>query len=52
MTALTANEDGSTYQGYVGLVSVMITYLLPLLIANTADASSTVRAVAWSRPSP
>ncbi|MFJ4158802.1 PTS mannitol transporter subunit IICB [Microbacterium testaceum] len=35
MTALTANEDGSTYQGYVGLVSVMITYLLPLLIANT-----------------
>ncbi|MFN3949742.1 PTS mannitol transporter subunit IICB [Microbacterium sp.] len=35
-TALTANADGSTYQGYVGLVSVMITYLLPLLIANTA----------------
>ena len=35
MTALTANADGSTYQGYVGLVSVMITYLLPLLIANT-----------------
>lgn len=35
MTALTATEDGSTYQGYVGLVSVMITYLLPLLIANT-----------------
>ncbi|MFJ4037626.1 PTS mannitol transporter subunit IICB [Microbacterium sp. NPDC090007] len=35
MTALTANEDGTTYQGYVGLVSVMITYLLPLLIANT-----------------
>ncbi|SIR72412.1 PTS mannitol transporter subunit IICB [Microbacterium sp. RURRCA19A] len=34
-TALTANADGSTYQGYVGLVSVMITYLLPLLIANT-----------------
>lgn len=34
-TALTAAEDGSTYQGYVGLVSVMITYLLPLLIANT-----------------
>ncbi|MCJ1709483.1 PTS mannitol transporter subunit IICB [Microbacterium sp. VKM Ac-2923] len=35
MTALTATEDGTTYQGYVGLVSVMITYLLPLLIANT-----------------
>ncbi|MEX8033339.1 PTS mannitol transporter subunit IICB [Microbacterium sp. 20-116] len=35
MTALTANADGGTYQGYVGLVSVMITYLLPLLIANT-----------------
>ncbi|KSU55721.1 PTS mannitol transporter subunit IICB [Microbacterium enclense] len=35
MTALTATEDGATYQGYVGLVSVMITYLLPLLIANT-----------------
>ncbi|WP_295780842.1 PTS mannitol transporter subunit IICB [uncultured Microbacterium sp.] len=34
-TALTANTDGGTYQGYVGLVSVMITYLLPLLIANT-----------------
>ncbi len=34
-TALTANADGGTYQGYVGLVSVMITYLLPLLIANT-----------------
>ncbi len=34
-TALTANADGTTYQGYVGLVSVMITYLLPLLIANT-----------------
>lgn len=34
-TALTASADGSTYQGYVGLVSVMITYLLPLLIANT-----------------
>ncbi|MDQ1123006.1 PTS mannitol transporter subunit IICB [Microbacterium trichothecenolyticum] len=35
MTALGATEDGTTYQGYVGLVSVMITYLLPLLIANT-----------------
>ena len=35
MTALSATEDGTTYQGYVGLVSVMITYLLPLLIANT-----------------
>lgn len=34
-TALTENADGGTYQGYVGLVSVMITYLLPLLIANT-----------------
>ena len=34
MTALTEGSDG-TYQGYVGLVSVMITYLLPLLIANT-----------------
>ncbi|MCC4248328.1 MULTISPECIES: PTS mannitol transporter subunit IICB [Microbacterium] len=34
MTALTEGADG-TYQGYVGLVSVMITYLLPLLIANT-----------------
>jgi PTS system mannitol-specific IIC component len=34
MTALTEGDNG-TYQGYVGLVSVMITYLLPLLIANT-----------------
>jgi len=34
MTALTEGDAG-TYQGYVGLVSVMITYLLPLLIANT-----------------
>ena len=34
MTALTEGVDG-TYQGYVGLVGAMITYLLPLLIANT-----------------
>ncbi|SEM90018.1 PTS mannitol transporter subunit IICB [Cryobacterium sp. TMT1-3] len=34
-TALAANEDGSTFPQYVGLVGPMITYLLPLLIANT-----------------
>ncbi len=36
MTALAENEDGTTFQQYVGLVGPMITYLLPLLIANTA----------------
>ncbi len=35
MTALTQGDDG-TFAGYVGLVGPMITYLLPLLIANTA----------------
>jgi len=35
MTALTEGENG-TFQGYVGLVGAMVTYLLPLLIANTA----------------
>jgi PTS system mannitol-specific IIC component len=35
MTALTEGEGG-TFQGYVGLVGAMVTYLLPLLIANTA----------------
>ncbi|WP_193596482.1 PTS mannitol transporter subunit IICBA [Microbacterium sp. YJN-G] len=36
MTALAQAEDGTTFQQYVGLVGPMITYLLPLLIANTA----------------
>lgn len=35
MTALTEG-DGGTFQGYVGLVGAMVTYLLPLLIANMA----------------
>ncbi|UIN29902.1 PTS mannitol transporter subunit IICB [Microbacterium binotii] len=34
MTAL-AQGDGGTFQAYAGLVSAMVTYLLPLLIANT-----------------
>ncbi|MFC5928162.1 PTS mannitol transporter subunit IICB [Cryobacterium melibiosiphilum] len=34
-TALAAAEDGTTFPQYVGLVGPMITYLLPLLIANT-----------------
>ncbi|RWZ64360.1 PTS mannitol transporter subunit IICB [Labedella populi] len=34
-TALAQTEDGTTFPQYVGLVSPMITYLLPLLIANT-----------------
>lgn len=34
-TALAQTEDGTTFTQYVGLVSPMITYLLPLLIANT-----------------
>ncbi|NQX04413.1 PTS mannitol transporter subunit IICB [Rathayibacter sp. VKM Ac-2856] len=34
-TQLAAGEDGATFQQYVGLVAPMITYLLPLLIANT-----------------
>jgi mannitol PTS system EIICBA or EIICB component len=34
-TTLAANADGSTFPQYVGLVGPMITYLLPLLIANT-----------------
>ena len=33
-TALAANEDGTTFQQFVGLVGPMVTYLLPLLIAN------------------
>ena len=36
MTALAQAEDGTTFAQYVGLVGPMITYLLPLLIANTA----------------
>jgi mannitol PTS system EIICBA or EIICB component len=36
MTALAQTEDGATFSQYVGLVGPMITYLLPLLIANTA----------------
>ena len=35
MTAL-AEGDGGNFSAYVGLVGPMITYLLPLLIANTA----------------
>lgn len=34
-TALAQAEDGATFPQYVGLVGPMITYLLPLLIANT-----------------
>lgn len=33
-TALALAEDGTTFRQYVGLVGPMITYLLPLLIAN------------------
>ena len=36
MTALAELPDGATFPQYVGLVGPMITYLLPLLIANTA----------------
>src|SRR5690606_35256652 len=36
MTALATDADGATFSQYVGLVGPMITYLLPLLIANTA----------------
>jgi mannitol PTS system EIICBA or EIICB component len=36
MTALAQTEDGATFPQYVGLVGPMVTYLLPLLIANTA----------------
>ena len=35
MTALAVDDDGNTFNKYVGLVGSMITYLLPLLIANT-----------------
>jgi PTS system mannitol-specific IIC component len=35
MTALAQTEDGATFPQYVGLVGPMVTYLLPLLIANT-----------------
>ena len=35
MTALAEAEDGGTFLQYVGLVGPMVTYLLPLLIANT-----------------
>jgi PTS system mannitol-specific IIC component len=34
MTGLAAGPDGKTFPQYVGLVGSMITYLLPLLIAN------------------
>ncbi|PZU40028.1 MAG: PTS mannitol transporter subunit IIB [Microbacterium sp.] len=36
MTALAQDADGNTFPQFVGLVGPMITYLLPLLIANTA----------------
>ncbi|MFT4156795.1 MAG: PTS mannitol transporter subunit IICB [Microbacterium sp.] len=36
MTALAQADDGATFPQYVGLVGPMVTYLLPLLIANTA----------------
>ncbi len=35
MTTLAQDADGKTFPQYVGLVGSMITYLLPLLIANT-----------------
>ena len=35
MTALAKAPDGTTFLQYVGLVGPMVTYLLPLLIANT-----------------
>ena len=35
MTALAEDPDGATFPQYVGLVGPMVTYLLPLLIANT-----------------
>jgi len=35
-TALSKAADGTTFPQYVGLVGPMITYLLPLLIANAA----------------
>lgn len=34
-TTLVQAEDGTTFHQYLGLVGPMITYLLPLLIANT-----------------
>ncbi|MDX2376984.1 PTS mannitol transporter subunit IICB [Microbacterium sp. LRZ72] len=36
MTTLAVDADGNTFPQFVGLVGPMITYLLPLLIANTA----------------
>lgn len=36
LTTLALAEDGTTFPQYVGLVGPMVTYLLPLLIANTA----------------
>ena len=36
MTTLAEATDGTTFPQYVGLVGPMVTYLLPLLIANTA----------------
>ncbi|WP_440710126.1 PTS mannitol transporter subunit IICB [Herbiconiux sp. YIM B11900] len=35
LTQLSLNEDGATITSYVGLVGPILTYLLPLLIANT-----------------
>lgn len=35
MTAISLDSDGNPLEHYVGLVGPMITYLLPLLIANT-----------------
>ena len=35
MTALAEDAEGNTFAQFVGLVGPMVTYLLPLLIANT-----------------
>ncbi|WP_040165501.1 PTS mannitol transporter subunit IICB [Microbacterium gorillae] len=35
LTTLAVGDDGKTFPQYVGLVGSMLTYLLPLLIANT-----------------
>lgn len=35
MTTLAQDDDGNTFTTFVGLVGPMVTYLLPLLIANT-----------------
>ena len=43
MTALATGPDGKTFPQYVGLVGSMITYLLPLLIANTEIGRASCR---------